>query len=59
MDLKENDVKIFYGGGYNARIDKEIEIAMECVGYEFYASGINEKTQVRDLAFSREVHDGT
>jgi len=52
VELKENELKVFYGGGLNEELDHELEVLLEDFGYEMWASGCDVKN-VRDLAFDK------
>jgi len=59
MQLKPNELKIFYSGGLNKDLDDAIERLLGAFGYEIGASGIEIETGIRDLAFSRYGYNTT
>ena len=53
MELKKNELKVFYTGGLNEDMDAELERVLGVFGYERWASGMEIGTEIRDLAFTR------
>ena len=53
MDLKENELKIFYSGGPNKDLEDKLKELLGAFGYDMWASGMDIQTGVRDLAFDR------
>ena len=51
--MKENELKVYYKGGLNQKLDKALEEALEPFGYERWASGMD-ADDVRDLAFDKK-----
>ncbi len=56
MELKENELKIFYKDkdGIWPGLDDCLENALKEFGYKKWASGMEIKTGVRDLAFEKK-----
>lgn len=46
--------KCTYKGGQNTALDDDVISALATLGFEFYASGYNVKTNTRDLCFERK-----
>lgn len=51
MELKNSELKIFYGDPMNEKLDKAIKETLKKFGYSWWASGFDIETGVRDLAF--------
>lgn len=55
MELKPDELKVFYGGGkVNTELDEAIEKCLEKFGYYRWASGYDLNAEVRDLAFDKK-----
>jgi len=52
-DMKRDELKIFYAGGLNENLDKKLTNLLKEFGYKRWASGMNLKTLIRDLAYDR------
>jgi len=48
--MKNNELKVYYGGGLNQNLDKAIENCLKHFGYKKWASGMSLEG-VRDRAF--------
>ena len=53
MKLKKGELKVFYSGELNKKLDKEINVLLKSHGYKFWASGYDLVGNVRDLAFDK------
>jgi len=54
MKLKDDELKIFYGGGLDEDLDTYLENALSQLGYSRWASGYEIESGVRDLAFDKK-----
>ena len=54
MNLKENELRVFYGGKLNERLDKALKECIAKFGYTRWASGYDLVDNIRDLAFDKE-----
>ena len=51
MKLKVRELKVFYKGELNVKLDEAVEKVLKTFGYRRWASGMNLVESVRDLAF--------
>jgi len=56
MKVGELEVRYNVKDGIDEKIDDAIAKALKPLGYERWASGINLKTRVRDIAFDTKNH---
>jgi len=53
IKMKQNELKVYYGGGLNQELDKALEKVLKPFGYEIWASGMDTEG-IRDLAFDKQ-----
>jgi len=54
MNIKNNELKIFYLSKLDRKLDETICNAIKKHGYEFYGSGYDLNTSIRDMAFDKK-----
>lgn len=54
MKLRENELKIFYQGEFNEKLQEVFMSVLKTFGYRQWASGTNTTENVRDLAYKKE-----
>lgn len=58
MKLDDGDVRIYYKakGGSDLDLDDFFKLLLKLMGYQFYASGMDMETRVRELCFETRVN---
>lgn len=54
MIIDKNELKIYYEGELNEKLDLAIEKTLKAFGFTRWASGYDIEENIRDLAFCRE-----
>ena len=57
MRLKENELKVFYHGKLNEKLDEDIGDLLKTHGYQCWASGFDLEDCIRDLAFDKKSNE--